>query len=205
MLRVLHFYVYSKLACYSCICHDLEACLLILPVIFGFFWRGLFSDLLFFMPCFLWGLGFTKLWAFLPSAYYFTISLALLSFPVIPFCHSCCNIIWPNPARPFWVCHLFFSQWLSMVIGLSIYITCGFLCPICFFLGILGPFAFLGPFPNFCIPMSFYLTSLGFPGPISLSLVLGAHGLAINPLLSLFVLFLACCGLFSLFYITYCP
>ena len=149
-------------------------------------------------------LGFAWLWAFLLSAHSFALFYSF-AFPAALFCHSCYVVIWPKPARLLWACCLFFSQWLSMVIGLSIYITCGFLCPICFFLGILGPFAFLGPFPNFCIPMSFYLTSLGFPGPISLSLVLGAHGLAINSLLSLFVLFLACCGLFSLFYITYYP
>ena len=32
---------------------------------------------------------------------------------------------------------------------------------------------------------SLLLSSLGFPGPITLSLILGVHGLAINPLLSL--------------------
>ena len=53
--------------------------------------------------------------------------------------------------------------------------------------------------------MGFLLTPLGFPCPITLSLILGAHGLAINPLLSLFALLRACCGPFSLFYITYCP
>ena len=49
------------------------------------------------------------------------------------------------------------------------------------------------------------LTPLGFPNPITLSFILGAHGLAINPLLSLLALLRACCGPFSLFYITYCP
>ena len=48
------------------------------------------------------------------------------------------------------------------------------------------------------------LTPLGFPDPITLSFILGAHGLAISPLLSLLALLWACCGLFSLFYITYC-
>ena len=47
------------------------------------------------------------------------------------------------------------------------------------------------------------LTSLGFLGPITLYLILGAHGLAINPLLSLFALLWACYGPFSLFYIIY--
>ena len=47
------------------------------------------------------------------------------------------------------------------------------------------------------------LNSLGFPGPITLFLILGVHGLAINPLLSLFSLLWACRGPFSLFYIIY--
>ena len=49
------------------------------------------------------------------------------------------------------------------------------------------------------------LTPLGFLGPITLSLILGAHGLAINPLLSLLALLWAYYDSFSLFYITYCP
>ena len=49
------------------------------------------------------------------------------------------------------------------------------------------------------------LTPLGFPGLITLSFILGAHGLAINPLLSLLALLRACCDPFSLFYITYYP
>ena len=49
------------------------------------------------------------------------------------------------------------------------------------------------------------LSSLDFPGPIALSLILGAHGLAINPLLSLLSLLWACRGPFSLFHIIYCP
>ena len=49
----------------------------------------------------------------------------------------------------------------------------------------------------------FLPNSLGFYGPITLSLILGAHGLAINPLLSLLSLLWACCGPFSLFHIIY--
>ena len=41
----------------SCICRVLEIGLYILPCTFGFLWRGLFSDLPFFMTCFSWGLG----------------------------------------------------------------------------------------------------------------------------------------------------
>ena len=50
----------------------------------------------------------------------------------------------------------------------------------------------------------FLLTPLDFSGPITLSFILRAHELAINPLLSLFGLLQACYGPFSLFYITYC-
>ena len=46
------------------------------------------------------------------------------------------------------------------------------------------------------------LSSLGFPYPITLSFILGAHELAINPLLSLLW---ACRDPFSLFHIIYCP
>ena len=49
------------------------------------------------------------------------------------------------------------------------------------------------------------LSSLGFSGPIALSLILGAYGLANNPLLSLLLLLWACRGPFSLFHIIYCP
>ena len=49
------------------------------------------------------------------------------------------------------------------------------------------------------------LNSLGFPGPITLSLIVWVHGFAINSLLSLLSLLWACRGPFSLFYIIYCP
>ena len=48
------------------------------------------------------------------------------------------------------------------------------------------------------------LNSLGFPGLITLFLILVVHGLAINPLLSLFSLLWACRNPFSLFHIIYC-
>ena len=49
------------------------------------------------------------------------------------------------------------------------------------------------------------LSSLGFHSPIILSLILGAHVHAINPLLSLLSLLWACHDPFSLFHIIYCP
>ena len=91
--------------------------------------------------------------------------------------------------------------------GLFDYVACELLCPI-ILLGILGPFTLLGSFRFFFLTLHshrFLLTPLGFPDPITLSLILGAYGLAINPLLSLLTLLWTCCGPFSLFYITYCP
>ena len=86
------------------------------------------------------------------------------------------------------------------------YMACGLLHPIFFLLGVLGPFTFLGHPRPFLIlhPHRLLLTPLGFPNPITLSFILGAHGLAINPLLSLLALLRAYCGLFLLYYITYC-
>ena len=70
--------------------------------------------------------------------------------------------------------------------------------PICF------PWASLALFLTLC-SHGILLTPLDFPNPITLSFILGAHGLAINPLLSLLTLLRPCCGSFLLFYITYCP
>ena len=83
------------------------------------------------------------------------------------------------------------------------YIASGLLCPI-FPLGHPWPICF--PWPSsalFLILLShgLLLTLLGFPGPITLSLILEAHGLSISPLLSLFALLRAYRGLFSFFYI----
>ena len=78
---------------------------------------------------------------------------------------------------------------LSFWASLTRFITFGLLCPICF------PFALPWAFTNF----------IGLPRPNYLILILGAHGLAINPLLSLFSLLWACCGPFLLFHIIYCP
>ena len=51
----------------------------------------------------------------------------------------------------------------------------------------------------------FLLNSLSFLDPITLFLILGVHGLAIDPLLSLLSLLWACHGPFSFFHIIYCP
>ena len=94
-----------------------------------------------------------------------------------------------------------------MIIGSFTTWLAGSLRPIYFLLGVLGPFTFLGhPWPFLIMrPHGFLLTPLGFPDPITLSFILGAHRLAINPLLSLLALLRASCSPFSLFYIAYCP
>ena len=83
---------FTFFACCSCIYHDLEIGLYVLPCIFGFLWRGLFSDLPFFMnyfflgwPCRIMGLSSPGLLCI--------HSVALLAFPTIPLCYSCCNVI----------------------------------------------------------------------------------------------------------------
>ena len=53
------------------------------------------------------------------------------------------------------------------------------------------------PFIVLC-SYGFFLTPLGFLGPITLSFILGAHGLSINPLLSFLALLWADCGPFLL-------
>ena len=60
---------FTFFVCCSYICCDLEIGLYVLPCTFGFLWRGLFSDLPLFMPCFFWGLGLVGSWAFLPPTY----------------------------------------------------------------------------------------------------------------------------------------
>ena len=87
------FYFLSFFACCSCICRDLEIGLYVLSCTFGFFWRGLFSDLPFFMTCFFLGVGPCRIMG-LPSPGLFCIhSVALLAFPAIPLCYSCCNVV----------------------------------------------------------------------------------------------------------------
>ena len=77
-----------------------------------------------------------------------------------------------------------------------------------FSLGRPGPVCFPWASSALFLTLHFHgllLNSLGFLGPITLSLILRAHGLAINPLLSLLSLLWVCHDLFSLFHIIYCP
>ena len=61
---------FTFFTCRSCICRVLEIGPYVLPCTFGFLWRGLFSDLSFFIICFFWGLGLVGSWVFLPRAYF---------------------------------------------------------------------------------------------------------------------------------------
>jgi len=77
-----------------------------------------------------------------------------------------------------------------------------------FSLGCPGPVCFLWASSALFLTShyhGFLLNSLSFLGPITLFLILGVHGLAINPLLSFLSLLWACRGPFSLFHIIYCP
>ena len=142
-----------KLVCCSCICHGLKAHLCILPLIHDLLWHELFSDLSFFIGLLLSRAGPCLIVGFLHSSQFFASSVILLLF--LPYYSAIPAMVLFDPCLLglFWACYLFFSQWLGMVIGfvlmllwafLTHYIACELLCLISFFLGIFGPFAFLG-------------------------------------------------------------
>ena len=113
----------------------------------------------------------------------------LPSFPAILLCHFCHNdSILLNLFR---LAIYSLPQWLNIAIGFPTY---GLLCPFCFFswasLAHLLPLGFLILFTNSAF--SWTITNfIGFPWPNYFILILGVHGLAINPLLSLFALLLS--------------
>ena len=194
-LRVPFFHVCPKSACCSCVCHGWPTQFAIRFLLYPS------SPFLYGLPYLRTGpcltMGFTFLqptffcYTFLP---YHSIIPAVKLFASIllglfePVVYSSPN----GPVRPlvlllhYWrapVSHLF-SLWRPE--------------PICF------PWASSALF----LTLHFHgllLSSLSFPGPIKLSLILGAHGLTINPLLSLLSLLWAYCGPFSLLHIIYCP
>ena len=103
----------------------------------------------------------------------------LPSFPTILFCYSCYNdSILLGLFRP---AVYSFPQWLGMAIGFPIY---GLLCPFCLSLGHPWPTCFLWASLALLLTMHFHgllLTSLGFPGPITLFSSLGFMGLPLTP------------------------
>ena len=123
------------------------------------------------LSCGLFFRSFTPIrsWALYDNGLY--ISLAHLWFSLLPAAlarNSCRNdsiLLDPFLGRPFYS----FSQWPITGTVLFLFFTHGLLCPLVFFflLGIHGPFA------NPTLPWALLLTSLGFPGPITLSLFLG--------------------------------
>ena len=109
---------------------------------------------------------------FLVPSFCFSLLPAVLAYS------SCCNdsiLLGPFLGLPFY----FFSQWPT--IGTVLFIH-GLLCPFVFFFWastahLLILLGFLDPFANSTLPWALLLTSLGFPGPITLSLSLGFMGL----------------------------
>ena len=183
---------FTFFACYLCICRDLEIGLYILPCTFGFLWRGLFSNLPFFMTCFFWGLGLVGSWAFLPPAYSIFILWPCQHFlpyhsaipTVMLFDSILLDLFGPAVCFPpndsvcslglflhcLWA-HVPFPFWASLAHLLSL--------------------SFLGPFP-ILLSHELLLTLLDFLGSITLYLILGANGSSISPLLSLLALLLVC-------------
>ena len=196
---VLHFRVYPKLVGCSCICHGLEACLFILLLILDFLWRVLFSDPPFFMACSLQGLGLAWSWAFLSFSPLFVPSVSLPMF--LP-CHSIIltAVLFDSCLLGlFQAYYMPFLQWLSILIGFILMPLWGFFWPITLLVSSFGPFlppwaslthflpfGILGLLPSLH-SHGFLLTLSGFPSPITISFILGVHGLFINPLLSYFI------------------
>ena len=116
-----------------------------------------------FMRAFFWSFAPIRSWASYDNGLY--ISLAHFWFSLLPvtlICYSCRNdsilldsfLGWP------------FIPFLSLT-GTVLFLLMGSYVPLVFPLGIHGPFA------NSTLQWALLLTSLGFPGPITLSLSLG--------------------------------
>ena len=165
---MLHFCVCPKLTRYSCVCRSLEARLHILPptlwllMAWVIFWFSVLYGLLL-RAGFCWIVGSSSFillfYSFLQSCYH-----------VLPY-HSIIPAVMlfdQSLLALFWVCCLFFSQWLNMIIGLFITLLVGSCVPFIsswaslahlLSLGILYPFsAFPWAFTNsFGLPWPNYL------------------------------------------------
>ena len=130
-----------------------------------------------FMRAFLWFFTPIRSWASYDNGLY--ISLAHLWFSLLPAAlarNSCRNdsiLLDSFLGRPFYS----FSQWPITGIVLVLFAH-GLLCPFVFFfwastVRLLILLGFLGLFANSTLPWALLLTSLGFSGPITLSLSLG--------------------------------
>ena len=128
----------------------------------------------------------------------------MVSHTAIPLYYSCCEVVCLNLVGPtvysfpnglVWPLVLLLHYWRAPVSHLF---SLGRPEPVCF------------PWASSALFLTLHshgllLNSLGFPSLITLSLILGVHGFAINPLLSLLSLLWACHGPFSLFHIIYYP
>ena len=174
-LCVLHFCVCSKLVCCSCVCHGLEVRLRVLLFILSPLWCELISDPLFFMACFLQGLGISWLWAFLPFSLLFAPSVGL---PVFLPCHSVISIATlfdPYSLGLFRAYGILFFQLVTMTqYGHWVYshATLGFLDSLYCLWAPLANFVLLGHPRPVCFPWasSARLLFLGILGPLSNSI-----------------------------------
>ena len=111
---------------------------------------------------------------FLVPTFVFSLLPAVLAYS---FCRNDSILLGPFLGRSFYS----FSQWPTIGTVLFPFIH-GLLCPFVFFFWattahLLILLGFLGPFANSTLPWALLLTSLGFPGPITLFLSLGFMGL----------------------------
>ena len=131
-------------------------------------------------------------WALLDGGlwFFFGPPFFLLPSPVIPLHHSYCEIVLPQ-----FGC-LFGPAVHSSPNGLArplVLLSHHWRAPVShlFSLGRLGPVCFPWTSSALFLTLHYHgllLNSLGFPSPITLFLIFGVHGLAIDPLLSLLLL-----------------
>ena len=172
-------------------------------------WRLVYTfcrpSLAFYRACSLWGLGFAWLLAFPPSTHSFALfcNLCISCWAILPF------LLWCYLTQDYWA----FSGLLPILLSMTQYSHWAF-----WLLFLQAPVSHLFPFEhpwpiyfpwassalsNFVFPWAF-TNSFGCPWPNCFIIHSWAHRLSINSLLSLLALLRACCGPFSLFYITYC-
>ena len=163
-LVVLNFHVCPRLACCSCVCHDLKACLYILLLVLDLLWCECFPEPSFFMSYFFHGLGLAWLWLIpslihsLPLSWiYWHFCYAILSFLL---CYCLTRACWASfgPA----VCLIPVAQYCHWA---NIHAIFGLPWPIPLLSGSLDPsqpLGILGPFPflEHSRPVSFSWASL---------------------------------------------
>ena len=156
---MLHFYVRPKLIRCSYICQSLEVHLCIMSLILDLLWRELFYDFPLFITLFLSRARPCLIIGFPPFSPFFAPSAILLSYlpyhsaipAVVSFDLCLLDLFGPVAYSSLndliWLLGLYLCYF---GLFLTHYVACGLLCPISFFLSILGSFAFLGhPWPIF--------------------------------------------------------